>query len=555
MNQRWPALLCAAALVPGVAEAQYTDVPEPAAYALQAVTLVDADGRRSEGVTVVVRGDFIEALGPGIPVPPDARVLDGDSLMVYPGLIDGWGEVAVEFPEPEIDRSTVEIWNAPRALQGFMPARRVVDHLTATGEEVADQRARGVVAAAVHPGGAMMPGRGALLLFRAAADPRGLVLVPELGPTLTWQGGRGVYPATLFGVTAFMRQALEDARRRQVVLAAYREDPRGLEPPTHDPDYDVLAEVLSGTSPFFHASSSEDILRVLRLADAYAFRPIILGGGEAWKVADRLRERDVPVLVDLDFPEPTRWSGPESAEREEPESGTEAPAQDQAEPLAAATLREKARLEDLYANAGRLADAGVTVILTSGGGAVDLREGAARAVGYGLSEAAALQALTANPAALYGVPRLARIEAGLPATFLVTDGPLFSRDTRVVYTFVEGQLEEGGGPSAGDEPPAVDVTGTWELEIDSEAGTIRGTMTLTQDGARFRGSVQTEFGPARIRDGVVSGTEITFVVDADDEMTLDFTGTVDGDDARGTGSGPIGRLRWTATRSPGARGR
>jgi hypothetical protein len=35
------------------------------------------------------------------------------------------------------------------------------------------------------------------------------------------------------------------------------------------------------------------------------------------------------------------------------------------------------------------------------------------------------------------------------------------------------------------------------------------------------------------------------------EMPLSFTGTVDGDSARGTISTPMGDMNWTATRTPG----
>src|SRR5690606_11305278 len=98
--------------------------------------------------------------------------------------------------------------------------------------------------------------------------------------------------------------------------------------------------------------------------------------------------------------------------------------------------------EESYANAVRLSAAGVRFALTSGGGEAALLEGARRAIEYGLSEADALRALTATPAALFGAPHLARIEAGLPATFIVADGPLFDEETKLVYTFVEGALEE-----------------------------------------------------------------------------------------------------------------
>src|SRR4029079_2406163 len=107
------------------------------------------------------------------------------------------------------------------------------------------------------------------------------------------------------------------------------------------------------------------IRRVLDLSDRYKLKPVIVGGDEAWQGADLLKARNVPVLVSLDFPKAQYWK---------PEEKKDAGALDVAE------LKEKKRLEEIYANAGKLAQAGVRFALTSGGGKADLREGARKAI-------------------------------------------------------------------------------------------------------------------------------------------------------------------------------
>lgn len=533
------ALAAAGAMVPADASAQYETVPPAAAYALQDVTVVHAEGRRVEGVTLVVRGALIESMGRGIAIPADAEVVEGDSLVIYPGLVDGHGKAAHIFPDPEIDRSEVEIWNAPPELQGFTPARSVAAHLTATGSDVASQRKAGIVVGAVHPTGSMMPGRGALVLYRTdARRPEDLVIRPDLGPTFAFRGGRGVYPGTLFGVTAFIRQAFEDARHRGMVAAAHARDTRRLTMPSFDPDYAVLREALDGEVPvYFAADDAAAILRILGLADEYGFEPIILGGAEAWKVADELRRRNVPVLVSTDFGKPRRWD----------------PEADPTEPLDAAAARERQEFEDRYANAARLAAAGVRFALTSGGTG-EVLEGARKAVEYGLDEQAALEAMTTTPAQLYGVPHVPRIGEGLSATFVVSTGPLFDEGSRVAYTFVEGHREEGPtGRSAGSAEDAVDFGGTWDMSIDAEGTTLRATMTVEQDGATFTGTMSMEGRSMQLRDGVIDGNEISMVaiMEQGGEITeIDITGTVEGDSASGEAdAGPLGIARWSATRT------
>lgn len=540
----------------GTLAAQFTRPPPPAAYALQGVTLVRSDGTRLEGVNLVVRHGRIEALGPDLEPPRDAKILEGDSLFVYPGLVDAQGGADYDFPEVEVDRSQVASWNPPRHVQGFMPHRRVVDHLNATGADLADQRRQGVVAAAVHPAGSVMPGRGTLILFRGdAEEPEQLVIDPALGPVMTFRPASNVYPSTLFAVIAFYRQTFEDARHLEAQMQAYRRSPDAMASPAWDPDFAVIQEVMSRSAPvFFAVDLARDIRRALSLAREYGFGPVIVGGEEAWKVADELKAAGVPVLVSLDFPKPDRWK-PEKKKAEPDEKGNETgEAADDAE-LDAAALREKERIENIYSNAGRLAAAGVSFALTSGGGKADLLEGARRAIEYGLPESEALRALTATPASLLGIDHLARIREGASANFIVTDGPLFEEGSAIRYTFVEGVLEEGKKAAGTGEPPAVDMTGAWDFTVETSQGSFTFSATFSQKGAAFDGTFRGQFGESRVVDGVVSGNEISFTnlfSLGGRESEIDYEGTVEGDSASGTGQGsPAGSFTWTATRTGG----
>ena len=69
---------------------------------------------------------------------------------------------------------------------------------------------------------------------------------------------------------------------------------------------------------------------------------------------------------------------------------------------------------------------------------------------YGLSERAALAAVTTTPASLLGIPNLVVLGTGMAANFVVADGHLFGEDTSIRFTFVDGELEEGRtAPAAG----------------------------------------------------------------------------------------------------------
>lgn len=542
-------LLAPMALATGAGElgAQYTSSPAPAAYALRGVAVVTPDGRRSDGVTIVVRDGIIQAMGPGATIPAGARVLEGQSLVVYPGMVDAHGKAKFSFPESQIDRSRVASWDAPRELQGFTPHRRVVDALQATGSDVAAERKGGVVAAAILPDPALMAGQGTVLLLRPGARvPAELVVDPDAGVLFALRGARGAYPGTMFAVTTFIRQALEDARHQGVVLAAYQRDPKGMTRPAEDPDYEILRRVLSGDERvLFSANSLEDIAYAVRLGEQYGFKPVIVGGADAWKVADLLKSHDVPVLVSVDFPKPRRWK----------------PGSDQGT-LDAATQREKDELEAAYANAAKLSAAGVRFALTSDGGKVDLREGVRKAIEYGLGEEAALRATTTTPAELLGLSRMMSLTVGSPATFVVTDGPLFGKDTHVRYTLVEGELEEGaadaaparGGTSAAG-GGATAIAGRWNLDLESSQGSLSGGMTLTGTAESFSGSIDTEMGALPVKGGKVTGGAVSFTVVFPfmQNTEVSFSGTVSGGALSATASTPMGEVKVTGRRGgPGS---
>lgn len=419
--------------VPSLA-AQYNAVPPPAAYALEDVTLVRGSGETARGVTLVIRDHLVVAADTGAAVPADARILEGEGLWIYPGLVDAWGAAEAEVPPPP-EASEVTQWDPSRPAQGFTPHRRIVDHLVADGASLADRRRHGVVASGVFPAQGFIGGLGATLLHRPDARvSRELVAVPEVGLHMSFAPSSTSYPATLFGVVARFRQAFSDAQHLARLETEFRQNPNGFTLPEWDPDAEVLRRTAgAGLPAFFQADDVESIRRVIGLAYELGFSPVIVGGGEAWRLAEELAELDVPVLVSVDFPEPQIWD-PETDD----DSATPGP--DRA--IDAAAARERERLVDLYSNPARLEEAGARFALTSGGGEADLRSGARRALEHGLDATAALRALTVTPAEILGIPSVTRIVPGYAANLVVTDGPLFEEDTHILYTFVEGVLEE-----------------------------------------------------------------------------------------------------------------
>src|SRR5215207_317565 len=69
-------------------------------YAITNARIVTVSGPIVERGTVVIRNGLIAAAGANISAPPDARVIDGTGLTVYPGLIDSYTNLALPDAAP-----------------------------------------------------------------------------------------------------------------------------------------------------------------------------------------------------------------------------------------------------------------------------------------------------------------------------------------------------------------------------------------------------------------------------------------------------------------------
>src|SRR5689334_11752247 len=69
-------------------------------YAITNARIVTVSGATIDRGTVVVRDGLIAAIGANVNAPPDARVIDGAGLTVYPGLIDSYTNLALPEAAP-----------------------------------------------------------------------------------------------------------------------------------------------------------------------------------------------------------------------------------------------------------------------------------------------------------------------------------------------------------------------------------------------------------------------------------------------------------------------
>src|ERR1700757_3505725 len=68
---------------------------EPQYFAIRGAKVVPVSGAPMENATIVISRGLITAVGKDIASPPEAWVVEGKGLTVYPGLIDSYTDIGL----------------------------------------------------------------------------------------------------------------------------------------------------------------------------------------------------------------------------------------------------------------------------------------------------------------------------------------------------------------------------------------------------------------------------------------------------------------------------
>lgn len=383
-------------------------------------TLYDGTGAApiADAVLIVAADGTIQAVGSRQQVgawPKEAEVIDLQGAVVIPGLVD--------------THSHVGLWSRPSVpgnadgneISGPVQITlRALDAVNPDDPGLAMARAGGITTANIMPGSANVIGGGTVYVkLRPAATIEQMLLQGRLADGTPILGGlkmangenpkgygrlRQQAPFTRMKVAALQREAFVQARQR------WQRRGEKAEPQAEDWDYQLLGEVLQRRrTVHFHCHRADDILTAVRLSEEFGFEVVLHHATEAYRVADILARKKIPVSLTLiDSP------------------GGKAETIGLLEETAAILVR-----------------AGVPVAINTDDAVTESRyflRTAAIALRGGLNEVQTLQALTLTPARLLHLDhRLGSLEKGKDADFVVLSGPPFSVYTQVLQTWIEGR--------------------------------------------------------------------------------------------------------------------
>ena len=427
-NALLAAVLFALPLSVRVVRAQDTDRNDPSmtntplpTYVIRGAHVVTVSGADIDNATVVITGGRISAVGAGVSAPAGAQVIDGSGLWVYPGMIDagtsmGLAEVSSGAPGT-ID--TAELGDMNPNVAAIWAVNPSSSHIAVT-------RVEGVTSVLSMPSGGTISGQAAFINL-AGSTPREMAVAPNAAlvidfPRVGGGGGFAAFQLAQQGITQDaltardrrveeLRRMFRDAEAYGRAQDAYAKDPKSVPRPPTDLKLAALVPYGRGERPvIFRAERDRDIRGAVRFAEELKLKPVIIGGSEAWKTAQFLKEKNVPVILDsvLNLP-----------------------------------LREDDPYDSLYENAAKLQAAGVRFCISTGDSGAHVRDlpfHAGMAAAYGLPKTEALKAVTLYPAQILGVAdRVGSVEQGKIANLVVTDGDILEARTHIRHLFIAGR--------------------------------------------------------------------------------------------------------------------
>lgn len=391
------------------------------AFAIVGARIVTVSGAVIENGTVVIQDGKIASVGQNVSVPSGAERIDGKGLTVFPGMIDASTNLGLaEIPlgaNATVDVAEVGTMNAnAQAFKGINPHS---SHVNVT-------RVNGITTVMSMPSGGTIAGQATVINLNGSTQDE-MAIIPDAGlvinfPRISTFGGftPGVGPQIVEFSDAVKRRdtQLDDLKKIFKSAAnyarakdAYAKDKTLPYPPT-DIRLEAMVPYIRGEKPvFFTAERERDIRGVAKFVADTKVKGIIVGGQDAWKVADDLKKNNISVIYTNIYNLP---------------------------------VQDDDAYDYLFEAPAKMQQAGIKFAISTGNDGAEVRDlpyHAGLAGAYGLSKDEALRSVTLCPAQILGIDdKLGSIEVGKVANIVVTDGDILEPRTNVKYLFINGRL-------------------------------------------------------------------------------------------------------------------
>lgn len=400
------AICCFILLAPALGlKAQQVEKSTFGTFALTHASVETVTKGRLENATVIIRNGIIEAVGPDVPVPADAQVIDCKDMTIYPGMIDGGTRLGLQ----EIE--SISVTQDYDEIGELTPEMDALTAVNPNSVLIPVTRVSGVTSVITSPSGGLFPGTAALINLQGYTPEQMYGGFKAMMINFPSSGKRGRYDkrseeeVKKDGDKAVKK--LNDTWDRVRTYASIDSATAGKA--AYNPELAALVPVLKGEmTAFIEVNKEDDILAALRWIKKQKIKAVLTGVAEGWRVADSIALAGIPVITG---------------------------------PVLAMPTRDTDHYDQAYKNAGLMQKAGVKVALRTGE-AENVRNlpfNAGFAAAYGMGRDEALRAVTIIPAEIFGVAdKVGSIEVGKKANLFVSTGDPFEPATAIRHLFING---------------------------------------------------------------------------------------------------------------------
>ena len=550
MRKRW--LLFSALLACASVQAQETFFVNGVAdkrdgtYAFTNATIVKDANTTLQNATMVIREGKIVAVGNGVAIPKEATVIDCKDKYIYPSFIDIYSDYGMPQQQRQAGgggfnfNAPPQLFNSQKGAYGWNQALKadVEAHKLFAADEARAKSLRegGFGVVLTHNKDGIARGTGAVVSL--GSERENLMILKEKA-TAHYSFSKGsstqAYPSSMMGNIALLRQTYLDANWFKsnpsaegvnITLKAWN-DVQNL-PQIFDPS-DRLTDLWN-------------LMRADRIGDEFGVQYIIKATGKEYQRIKDVAATKAPLIVGLSFPAAQDVEDPNDARL--------------------VSLADMKHWELAPSNPAAIEKAGIPFCLTP----ADTRDvrtfmtNLRKAMEYGLSEKAAMDALTKNPATILGVyDQVGSLDAGKWANFVITNGPVFAERTTILHNWVQGKkfgIKEDSWNS---------INGLYTITVINADGSntnytldVKGNSSATAVGKdtlntrfSFDGKmVKISFAPAtqRRRPAGFGGGNFQAPAAPLPANATKLTGVSNGDYWQGTGVDSLGNaVNWSAT--------
>lgn len=377
--------------------------PRSGKFLLQNATIHTITKGVLENASVLIEDGKILQVGTSVAA-DGAEVIDCNGMVIYPGMIDGGtslGLVEVSSVAETVDYA--EIGNVTPNMQALTT-------VNPNSEAIPVTRVSGVTTVMAVPQGGLFPGTAALINLVGYTPDQMYAGAKAVVMNFPNSVRRGRWDRRSDDeIKKETEKALKDANDLWQKAKTYHElKEKGAELDYY-PEMEQLAKVISSELPLMiEVNAAKDIQNAIKWIEDKDVKFFFSGVSEGWRVADELAEAGISVITG---------------------------------PVQALPTRQSDRYDTPYANAGKMAKAGVKVAIRTND-AENVRNlpfHAAYAAAYGMGKEEAWKAVTINAAEILGVAdQLGSIEEGKMANLIVATEDPFETRAQIMHVFING---------------------------------------------------------------------------------------------------------------------